>query len=138
MLPSTNQFMGQARSSSAGISVNSFTVVNANRIDASITITPALQQVKEMLLSSRRAVILRWIYGKQALPLITSGRTEQGRQGKRHVTINEPICGVTARKCRDIVNNFHILSASQVTASIPFQRTLYQPGMSLHRAEFYA
>ena len=109
----------------AGISVNSFTVINANRIDASITITPGAATGERNVTVITAGGSYTKVDGftvKQALPLITSVEPNQGRQGEAlNVTINGAnLSGVTALQfgAGIIVNNFHILSASQVTASI--------------------
>ncbi|MDD4924267.1 MAG: IPT/TIG domain-containing protein [Dehalococcoidales bacterium] len=108
-----------------GISVNSFTVVSSNRIDANITITPGTA-------TGGRNVTVTTPGGsftypdsftvKQALPVITSVEPNQGRQGE---TLNITITGSNFTVVSAIqfgsgisVNSFTILSSNQISTNI--------------------
>jgi hypothetical protein len=109
----------------AGISVNSFTVVSSNRIDVNITITPGAATGDRNVTVTTAGGSYTLVDGftvKQALPLITALAPNQGRQGE---TLNVTVTGTNLSGASALqfgagitVNNFYILSASQITASI--------------------
>jgi hypothetical protein len=88
-----NNFSGaSALNFGTGISVNSFTVVSSNRIDADITITPGAATGARNVSVTTAGGSFIYTDGftvKLALPVITSVEPNQGRQGETlSVTIN--------------------------------------------------
>jgi hypothetical protein len=109
----------------AGISVNSFTVVNSGRIDVSISIS------SDAVLGNRDVSVTTpggsyvssgGFTVKQALPVITSVEPDQGRQGE---TLNVTITGNSFSGVSVLqfgagisVNSFNILSSNQIVVNI--------------------
>ncbi len=109
----------------AGISVNNFSVVSPNRIEAELSITPGAEiGTRDVLVSTP---VGSFIYAdgftvKRALPVITSIEPNQGRQGEiLNLTINgNNFAGASSLNFGDgiSVNSFNVLSPNQIAANI--------------------
>jgi hypothetical protein len=123
---SGNNFNGASEISLGdGIVVNSFTVVNSGRIDASITISPdAVTGNRDVYVTTPGGVntLSNGFKVIQALPVITSIEPDQGRQGE---TLNLTITGSNFSGVSAIqfgagisVNSFNLLSSGQISVNI--------------------
>ena len=109
----------------AGILVNSFTVVNSGRIDASITISSdAVTGKRDVSVTTPGGthVLTDGFTVIQALPEINSVEPNQGRQGE---TLNLTITGSNFNGASAVqfgagisVNSFDLLSSNQITVNI--------------------
>lgn len=109
----------------AGITINTYTVINSSQITANISIAPdAAVGVRDVTLTTPggSAVVQGGFTVKQALPTITAVSPAQGNQG---TTIDVTIAGTYFSGASELrfgngitVNGFSILSANQISASI--------------------
>jgi hypothetical protein len=109
----------------AGISVNNFTVVSSNRIDAVISITPGAATGDRDVSVTTPGGSFTYADGftvNQALPLITSIAPNHGRQGE---TLNVTLTGTNFNGASALnfgagisVNSFNVLSSNQISAGI--------------------
>ena len=108
-----------------GVSVNSFTVLGANQIAASISVTPDAETGVRDISVSTPAGSFTYADGftvKQDLPLITSVEPGEEKQGE---TLNVTITGANLTDASAVqfgagisVNSFTVIAADQITADI--------------------